>query len=186
MSVDAIYKDIETRMKKAVENFKTEISRLRTGRATPAILDGVRVEYYGTQVPLNQVANIAIPDASLIVIQPWDKTIIGEIERAIKKSGLGLNPQNDGNVIRLPIPPLSDERRKELVKIVKKFAEDARIAVRNIRRDGMEKVKRMGKDKEISEDERKRAEEKTQEITDKYVNEINKILASKEKEILEE
>ncbi len=181
-----VYKDLETRMKKSVETFKVEISRIRTGRATPAIFEGVKVEYYGTQVPLNQVASIVAPEARLIVIQPWDKTVIGEIEKAIRKSGLGLNPQSDGNIIRVVIPPLSEERRQDLIKLVRKLAEEARVAIRNIRRDGIDKVKTMEKNKEISEDERKKAEEKIQKITDEHIEEVNNILKAKEKEILEE
>ncbi len=181
-----VYKDLETRMKKSVETFKVEISRIRTGRATPAIFEGVKVEYYGTQVPLNQVASIVAPEARLIVIQPWDKTVIGEIEKAIRRSGLGLNPQSDGNIIRVVIPPLSEERRQDLMKLVRKLAEEARVAIRNIRRDGIDKVKTMEKNKEISEDERKKAEEKIQKITDEHIEEVNNILKAKEKEILEE
>ncbi len=181
-----VYKDLETRMKKSVETFKLEISRIRTGRATPAIFEGVKVEYYGTQVPINQVASIVAPEARLIVIQPWDKTVIGEIEKAIRKSGLGLNPQSDGNIIRVVIPPLSEERRQDLMKLVRKLAEEARVAIRNIRRDGIDKVKTMEKNKEISEDERKKAEEKIQKITDEHIEEVNNILKAKEKEILED
>ena len=184
--LNEVYKDVETRMKKSVENFKVEISRIRTGRATPAIFEGIKVEYYGTQVPINQVASIVAPEARLIVIQPWDKTAIGEIEKAIRKSGLGLNPQSDGNIIRVVIPPLSEERRQDLIKLVRKLAEEARVAIRNIRRDGIDKVKAMEKNKEISEDERKKAEEKIQDITNDNIEEVNKILKAKEKEILEE
>lgn len=184
--LDNVYREVESRMKKTVENFEREISRLRTGRATPYLLDGIKVEYYGSQVPINQIATIQIPDPSVILIQPWDKSVIGEIERAIKKAGLGLNPQSDGNVLRIPIPPLSEERRQELVKLVRKYAEDARVAIRNIRRDGVEQVKKMEKNKEISEDDSKKAEKKLQELHDKYIEEINKLVKNKEKEILEE
>ena len=181
--LSSIYDDISSRMKKTTENFKMEISRIRTGRATPALLDGVKVEYYGSQVPLNQIAGIAVPDPRLLVLQPYDKSVIGEIERAINKAGLGLNPMSDGNVIRIQIPMLSDERRAELVRLVRKLAEDARVAVRNIRRDGMEKVKALEKKKEISEDEAKDADKKIQEFTDKATEEINEILKKKEHEI---
>ncbi len=181
-----VYKDVETRMKKSVESFKVEIARIRTGRASPAIFEGIKVEYYGTQVPINQVASIVAPEARLIVIQPWDKTAIGEIEKAIRKSGLGLNPQSDGNIIRVVIPPLSEERRQDLIKLVRKLAEEARVAIRNIRRDGIDKVKTMEKNKEISEDDKKKAEERIQKITDEHIEEVNKILKTKEKEILEE
>jgi len=184
--VDKVYKEAEYRMKKTIENFEREISRLRTGRATPYLLDGVKVDYYGSQVPINQVATIQIPEASMIIIQPWDKSVIGEIERAIKKAGLGLNPQSDGNVLRIPIPPLSEERRQELIKIIRKYAEDARVAIRNIRRDGVEQVKKMEKNKAISEAESKKSEKHFQELHDKYIEEINKLVKNKEKEILEE
>ncbi len=184
--LDNVYKDVEFRMKKTVESFEKEISKLRTGRANPYLFDGIKVEYYGSQMPINQVATIQVPEASLIIIQPWDKSIMGEIERAIKKAGLGLNPQSDGNVIRIPIPPLSEERRQELVKLVRKYGEDARVAIRNIRRDGVEQVKKMEKGKVISEDDSKRAEKQLQDLHDKYIEEINKIAKNKEKEILEE
>ncbi|HOP32034.1 MAG TPA: ribosome recycling factor [Candidatus Hydrothermia bacterium] len=184
--IDKIYKDAELRMKKTTENFEREITHLRTGRASPYLLDGVKVDYYGTQVPINQIATIQIPEASLIIIQPWDKSIIGEIERAIKKTGLGLNPQSDGNVLRIPIPPLSEERRQELIKIVRKYAEDARVAIRNVRRDCVEQIKKLEKNKEISEDDSKKAEKHLQEIHDKFVEEINDLVKNKEKELLEE
>jgi len=183
--LEDIYKDLETRMSKSISAFQSEMARIRTGRATPALLDGVKVEYYGNQIPLQQIAGIMVPEPRLLVIQPWDKNAIGEIEKAIRKTGLGLNPINDGNVIRIPIPPLSDERRQDLIKLVKKLAEDARVAVRNIRRDGVEKVKTLEKNKEISEDERIKAENEIQKITDKFIKEINSLLEKKEKEILE-
>jgi ribosome recycling factor len=182
-TVNSICDDVTSRMKKTSENFKTEISRIRTGRASPVLLDGIRIDYYGQQIPLNQIAGIAVPEARLLVLQPYDKSAIPEIERAINKAGLGLNPRNDGNVIRIQIPMLSDERRGELVKLVRKLAEDARIAVRNIRRDGIEKVKALEKSKEISEDESKDADKKIQEITDNATDEINEILKNKEQEI---
>ena len=183
--LEEIYKDLETRMSKSINAFQSEMARIRTGRATPALLEGIKVEYYGSQVPLQQIAGIMVPEPRLLVVQPWDKNVIGEIEKAIRKTGLGLNPINDGNVIRIPIPPLSDERRQDLIKLVKKLAEDARVAVRNIRRDGVEKVKVMEKNKEVSEDERIKAENKIQKITDKFIEEINSLLEKKEKEILE-
>jgi ribosome recycling factor len=185
MNLEDIYKDLETRMSKSVNAFQSELARIRTGRATPALLEGVKVEYYGSQVPLQQIAGIMVPEPRLLVIQPWDKNAIGEIEKAIRKTGLGLNPINDGNVIRIPIPPLSDERRQDLIKLVRKLAEDARVAIRNIRRDGVDKVKTMEKNKEISEDERIKAENEIQKITDRFIEEINSLLEKKEKEILE-
>jgi ribosome recycling factor len=183
-ALDDTYKDIRHRMDVTVENFKKELTRIRTGRATPAILEGVKVEYYGTEVPLNQIAGIAVPEPRLLIVQPWDKSAIGEIERAIRKAGLGLNPMSDGNVIRIPIPALSEERRQDLIKLVRKLAEEARIAIRNVRRDGMDKVKTMEKNKEITEDEREMAEKGIQEITDDHIEEINNLLKKKEEEIM--
>lgn len=178
------YKDVSHRMDVTVENLRNELARIRTGRATPAILEGIKVEYYNTEVPLKQIAGIAVPEPRLLVVQPWDKSAIGQIEKAIRKSGLGLNPLSDGNVIRIPIPSLSEERRQELIKLVRKLAEEARIAIRNVRRDGIEKIKAMEKNKGITEDERSTAEKKVQEITDKHIKEINEILRKKEEEIL--
>ena len=183
-SLEETYQDVSHRMDVTVENFKRELARIRTGRATPAILEGVKVEYYGTEVPLNQIAGIAVPEPRLLVIQPWDKSAIGEIERAIRKAGLGLNPISDGNVIRIPIPALSEERRQDLIKLVRRLAEEARIAIRNVRRDGMDKVKTMEKNKEITEDERELAEKKIQEITDDHIEEVNNLLKKKEDEIM--
>ncbi len=183
--LDEIYADARRRMKKAVEALEGEFSRLRTGRATPAILEGIKVEAYGSVMPLNQVATISAPEPRLLVIQPWDQSIIGEIEKAILKSGIGLTPQVSKGVIRLPIPPLTEERRQELVKLAKKMAEDARVAIRNVRRDALDKVKQMEKNKEISEDERKAAEKEIQKITDEFIGKVNELLQKKEKEILE-
>ncbi|RKY99569.1 MAG: ribosome recycling factor [Candidatus Hydrothermota bacterium] len=185
MDLDAIYKDAETRMQKSVKAFKSELKHLKTGRATPALLEDLKIEYYGSQIEITKIASVVAPEPRLLVIQPWDKTVIGEIVKAIQKSGLGLNPQSDGNVVRVPIPPLSEDSRRQLVKLVGKLAEDARIAVRNIRRDAISKVKRMEKEKQISEDDRKRAEDKLNELTQKYTEEINKIAEAKEKEIME-
>ncbi len=173
-------------MKKAVESFKSEIAKIRTGRATPAILESIKVDYYGSRLPINQLASILIPEPRLLVVQPWDQNAIGEIEKAIKSSGLGLNPKVEKGVIKIPIPPLSEERRKELIKLVQKLAEDSRVAIRNIRRDGIEKAKSLEKEKKISEDDRKFAEKKIQELTDKYIAQIDELLKAKEKEILEE
>ncbi len=185
-SIEAILKDAETRMNKTLQTFKTEVLKIRTGRANPAILEGIRIDYYGTPVPLSQIATIASPEPRLLVVQPWDKNVIGEIEKAIRSSGLGLNPVNDGNVLKIPIPPLSEDRRRDLVKLVKKLAEEARIAIRNIRRDAIDHVKTLEKNKEISEDDRIRAEDKIQEIHDKYIKEINQASEKKEHEIMEE
>ncbi len=184
--MEKVYKDVEERMFKALSMFQTEISRLRTGRATPQLLDGIKVDYYGQRVPIKQIATISASDPSLLVIQAWDKTVVPAIDREIKKSGLGLNPRVDGNAIKVPIPPMSEERREELVKIVKKFAEDTRVAIRNIRRDGIEKIRRMEKDKEISEDDKDRGESEIQKLTDKYIESVNESALKKEKDIMEE
>ena len=177
--------DAEGRMKKAVEIVRDEFARIRTGKATTALLDGVRVDYYGTMTPLKQVANISTPDAHSISVQPWEKSMLGPIEKAILNGNLGLNPVNDGNIVRVPIPPLNEERRRELVKLVKKFAEDGKIAVRNVRRDAIEHLKKAEKDEHLSEDERKREEQEAQKLTDKHVKEIDGLVAQKEKEIME-
>jgi ribosome recycling factor len=171
-------------MEKAVEVFREELKTLRTGRASLGILDPVRVDYYGNPTPLNQVANLSVPDPTLIVIQPWDPTLIQAIEHGIQKANLGLNPMNDGKVIKLPVPPPTEERRKELVKIAHDFAERARTAVRNVRRDGNEELRRMEKNKEISEDELHRGLDEIQRLTDAHIEEIGTIVSAKEKEIL--
>ncbi len=183
--VKEILKNAEDRMKKAVEVVRDELVKVRTGKATTALLDGIKVEYYGSMVPLNQTANVSTPDVHTIAVQPWEKSMIGPIEKAILNANLGLNPINDGNIIRVPIPPLNEERRRELVKLVKKFGEDGKIAVRNVRRDAIEHLKKSEKQEHFSEDERKRGEEEVQKLTDKYVKEIDHLLALKEKEIME-
>ena len=178
------FNEIESKMDKTIEVLKQNLSEVRAGRANPAILNKVSVEYYGTQTPINQVAGISVPEARLIVIQPWDISILKEIERAILASDIGINPNNDGKVIRLAFPELTEERRKELVKDIKKTAEDSKVAVRAIRRDGMDKAKAMQKNSEITEDELRNAEDTIQKLTDKKIEEIDKIIAEKEKEIL--
>ncbi|MDR3139308.1 MAG: ribosome recycling factor [Treponema sp.] len=175
----------EERMKKTAANLKEGFGSLRTGRASASLFDKIKVDYYGDKSPLNQVANISIPEARLIVIQPWDKGLIGEIEKAIRSSELSLNPSNDGKVIRIAIPPLTEERRKELVKIAKNQAEQSRVAVRNIRRDGNEELKKLLKDGELTEDEERAASEELQKLTDNYIAKVNQILEEKEKEIME-
>jgi ribosome recycling factor len=185
MSASQIKKDANHRMKKSVENIQNEFNKIRTGRATPALLDTVKVEYYGTVVPLAQASTISIPEPRLIAIQPWDKNMIPEIEKAILKSELGLTPSNDGTFVRLPIPQLSEERRNDLVKLVKKFAEEGRIAIRNVRRDANDHLKKLQKDHEMSEDELSIELDDTQEMTDKHIKEIDELLEKKEKEILE-
>jgi len=172
-------------MDKALEVLRDELRSLRTGRATLAILDPVRVDYYGTPTPLNQVANLGVPDANLLIIQPWDPTLIPAIEHAIQKANLGLNPMNDGKIVKLPVPPPTQERRRELVKVAHEYAERARTAVRNVRREANDELKQMEKGKTISEDELRRGLEEVQKLTDERVEEINKTVASREKEILE-
>lgn len=173
------------RMDKTIAALKEEYKTLRTGRASASLFDRVRVDYYGTPTPLNQVSTISVPEARSIVIQPFDKSLIGEIEKAIQKSELGLNPSNDGKVIRISIPPLTAERRKELVKQAKATAENSRVAIRNIRRDGNDDLKKQQKEGLLTEDGLKTAETDLQKATDKYIQEINKILEDKEKEIME-
>ena len=178
------YTSLEEKMKKSVSVYEENLAEVRAGRANPSILNKIKVDYYGVPTPINQVAGISVPEARLIVIQPWDLGILKEIEKEILKSDIGINPNNDGKVIRLNFPELNEERRKELVKEVKKMAEEAKIAVRAIRRDAIENYRKMQKDSEITEDELKTAEEDVQKITDKNVNEIDKILENKEKEII--
>jgi ribosome recycling factor len=175
----------EERMKKTILSLKDGFGSLRTGRASAALFDKIKVDYYGDKSPLNQVANISIPEARLIVIQPWDKALIGEIEKAIRSSELSLNPSNDGKVIRIAIPPLTEERRKELVKIAKNQAEQSRVAVRNIRRDGNDELKKQLKEGELTEDEERTAGEELQKLTDNYITRVNQVLEDKEKEIME-
>jgi ribosome recycling factor len=184
-SVKDVEANLKTRMEKAISDLQHEMASIRTGRASLGILDHIRVDYYGTPTPLNQIANLHVPEPSLITIQPWDVSQIGPIEKSIRASDLGLNPANDGKVIRLPIPPLTEERRKELVKRLHNVAEDHRVAVRNIRRDGNEAVKKLLKDKKVSEDEDKRAHDEIQKMTDGYMQKLDAAAKVKEKEILE-
>ncbi len=176
--------EAKKRMEKSVKAFQSEIARVRTGRASVALLDGIKVDYYGSSMPINQLATITVAEARLIIIQPWDPSAIKAIEKAIQKSDLGLTPVNDGKVIRISVPPLTEERRKELVKIVRKMAEDARVAVRNIRRDILDDLKKMKKDGEISEDDFYRAQDQIQKITDEHIEKIDKILEAKQEEIM--
>lgn len=178
------YKDIEEKMEKAINNLLDKFAEIRAGRANPAILNKVKIDYYGTPTPINQVAGISVPEARLIVIQPWDVSVLKEIERAILTSDIGINPNNDGKVIRLVFPELNEERRKELVKDIKKMAEDSKVGVRAARRDGIDEVKSKQKDGEITEDELKQAENEIQKLTDKKIEEIDKIVEAKEKEIM--
>ncbi|MEN9683684.1 MAG: hypothetical protein RLZZ427_1435 [Pseudomonadota bacterium] len=176
--------DLERRMKGAVESLKGDLSGLRTGRANTALLDPITVEVYGSHMPLNQVATVSAPEPRLLSVQVWDKSNVTPVEKAIRSAGLGLNPINDGNNIRLPIPDLTEERRKELAKLASKYAENARIAIRNVRRDGMEALKADEAKKEISEDDRKRAEADVQKLTDEQIKACDEAAAAKEKEIL--
>lgn len=175
----------EEKMKKAVETLKQEFATVRAGRANPHILDKVMVDYYGVPTPIPQLASITVPEARMIVIQPWEARMLKEIEKAIQKADLGVNPANDGKVIRLIFPELTEERRKELVKQVKKMAEDAKVAIRNIRREAIDEYKKMKKNNEITEDDLKDAEEDVQKLHDKYIEQIEKLLSAKEKEIME-
>ncbi|HHW32092.1 MAG TPA: ribosome recycling factor [Clostridiaceae bacterium] len=179
------YKPTEERMKKTIAVLKSELAGLRAGRANPALLDKISVDYYGVPTPINQLGSINVPEARVIVIQPWDIKVLKDIEKAIQKSDLGINPINDGKVIRLVFPVLTEERRKELTKIVKKHGEDSKVAIRSIRRDAIEQFKSMKKKSEISEDDLKVAEKDIQNLTDKYIAEIDKIVEAKEKEIME-
>jgi ribosome recycling factor len=184
-SVKEIDAHLKTRMEKALADLQHEMATIRTGRASVSILDHIRVDYYGTPTPLNQVANLHVPEPSLITIQPWDVSQIGPIEKAIRSSDLGLNPGNDGKLIRLPIPPLTEERRKELVKRLHGVAEHHRVSVRGIRRDGNEAVKKLAKDKKITEDDDKKAHDEIQKLTDAYMQKIDLASKTKEKDILE-
>ena len=184
-SVKEVEANLRTRMEKALTDLQHEMASIRTGRASLGILDHIRVDYYGTPTPLNQLANLHVPEPALITIQPWDVTQIGPIERAIRVSDLGLNPANDGKIIRLPIPPLTEERRKELVKRLHGVAEHHRVSLRNIRRDANEASKKLLKDRKITEDEDKRAHDEIQKLTDGYMEKIDQAARTKEKEILE-
>ena len=183
--MEALVRETATRMERSIESFRKDLGKVRTGRASFSLLDGVKVDYYGTPTPLQQVGTLSVPESRLITITPWDAKMIGPIEKAIQASGLGLNPASDGKVVRIPIPPLTEERRKELAKVVRKMAEDARVAVRNVRREAIEKLKDREKKKEISEDDVKRGQDRIQKETDASVKKIDDILKTKEQEILE-
>ena len=184
MSTADIKKNAEAKMVKSIEAFKSELQKIRTGRAHPGILDQVQVDYYGSMVPISQVANVSLLDARTISVQPWEKGMGAKIEKAIRESDLGLNPSSQGDLIRVPMPPLSEERRKDLVKLTKGTAEDAKVAVRNLRRDANEHAKKLLKDKAISEDEERRSLDEMQKLTDRTIADIDKLLAAKEAEIL--
>ena len=178
------YSKFEEKMKKSISVFEENLAEIRAGRANPTILNKITVDYYGTPTPINQLAGISVPEARMIVIQPWDASILKEIEKEILKSDIGINPNNDGKVIRLVFPELNEERRKEIVKDIRKMAEETKVAVRSIRRDAIDEAKNMQKNSEISEDELKGAEDQIQKLTDKHVEEIDKILEKKEKEVM--
>jgi ribosome recycling factor len=183
--IESTLEETKDRMGKTITDLKNELKRVRTGRASLSLLDGIRVDYYGTQTQLNQMASLSVPESRLIVIQPWDVSAIKEIEKAILKSDLGLTPSSDGKLIRISIPPLTEERRKELVKVVSKMCEEHKIATRNIRRDSNELLKGFKKDGDISEDDSFKAQDSVQKVTDEYINRIDEIYKNKEKEILE-
>jgi ribosome recycling factor len=183
--IDDVYNDLKERMEKAVQALGRSFTKIRTGRATPALLDGLTADYYGTATPLPQMASVTAPEPRLLLIQPWDAQAMGEIEKAILKSELGLTPQNDGKVIRIAIPPLTQERRKDLSKLVRKNAEETKVALRNIRRDANELLKNLKKDKEISEDDLSRAEAQVQKITDDFIKQADAAAGTKEKEIMD-
>jgi ribosome recycling factor len=183
--MEALVKDTSGKMARSIEAFRKELGKIRTGRASFSLLDGIKVDYYGTLTPLQQVGTLSVPESRLITITPWDAKLVGPIEKAIQASGLGLNPSSDGKIVRIPIPPLTEERRKDLVRVVKKMAEDARIAVRNTRRESIERIKDREKKKEISEDEMKRGQDRVQKETDVYIKKIDEILKTKEQEIME-
>ena len=183
--IDEIFQETKENMGKTVEALKRELQRIRTGRASLSVLDGIKVDYYGTPTPLNQMATLAVPESRLITIQPWDASVIKDIEKAILKSDLGLTPSNDGKILRISIPPLTEERRKELVKVIHKMCEDHKVTARNIRRDSNDLLKSLKKDGDISEDEAFRSQDEVQKITDEHIKLIDECYSEKEKEILE-
>ena len=183
--IDEIISDAEVRMGKSIDSLHTELAKIRTGRAHPSLLDQIHVDYYGANTPINQVANVSVEDSRTLVVTPWEKDMVSKVEKAIMGSDLGLNPATAGTVIRIPMPPLTEERRRDLVKVVKQEAEQARVAIRNIRRDANGDFKDLLKEKEISEDEERKAEERIQKLTDSFVGKIDKILADKEAELME-
>jgi ribosome recycling factor len=183
--LDDVYHEVDHKMERSLAALRKELSRIRTGRATLALLEGIDVDYYGTTTPLNQMATLAAPESRLLTIQPWDKSQVGLIEKAIQRSDLGLTPMNDGMIIRLAIPPLTTERRKDLVKKVKKIGEDVKVALRNVRREGNETLKDLEKTKDISQDDLRRGQEQVQKITDRFISQVDDVLNAKEHEILE-
>jgi ribosome recycling factor len=180
-----VHADLEKKMKASLDAFRKELNSIRTGRASLSILDSISVPYYGVPTPLNQVATLSVPESRLITIQPWDSSVMSEVEKAILKSDLGLTPTSDGRVIKIPIPPLTEERRKQLVRLVKKLGEDSKVAVRNIRRDGNDEFKILEKDRKISEDDLRRAQDQVQKLTDRYIAMVDQVSTQKEKEVME-
>lgn len=185
MSIADIRKTTQGKMEQSIATFKNQLGRIRTGRANPALLDTVQVEYYGQHVPISQVANVSLLDARTISVQPWERDMGAKIEKAIRESDLGLNPANMGDLIRVPMPPMSEERRREMTKLVRSEGENAKIAVRNLRRDANDSVKKLVKDKEVSEDDQKRSEADIQKLTDKFIGEIDTLVEAKEKDVME-
>ncbi len=183
--VDKIYKDVDGKMKKSIEHLKKDLNSIRTGRASVSLLEGINVDYYGEPTPLNQMATISVPESRLLTIQPWDPTLLEKVEKAILQSDLGLTPSNDGKIIRVSVPMLTEERREQLVKLVKKIAEESKVAVRNIRREGNESLKAMEKSKDISQDDYHKAMDRVQKITDGFVTDVDEIINGKEQEIME-
>jgi ribosome recycling factor len=182
--MDQTVKEAKEKMQKSIDTFASEIAKVRTGKATTALLDGVKVEYYGNLTPLSKMANVSVLDAHTLSVTPWDKGVTSAIEKAILAADLGLNPRSDGTNIKVPIPPLTEERRKEMVKLVKKFSEDCKIAIRNVRRDANEHIKKKEKEKKITEDERKKLEDEVQKITNDFIKKVDDMVANKEKEIM--
>ncbi len=182
--INELFKDTDHRMSMSVEHIRTEFAGLRSGRASSALVEGIKVDYYGNPTPLNQLANISVPEPRLIVVQPWDKNVVAEVEKSIMAADLGLNPVNEGGVLRIPIPALTEERRQDLVRHVHKLAEEGRVSIRNVRRDANEQIKKAEKDHELSEDNSKRAQENVQELTDKYINQIDELVKMKEEDIM--
>lgn len=185
MDVKEILSSTKDQMEKSLEFTKGQLAKVRTGRATASLVDGVRVDYYGQQTPVSQIASVSVPDARTIVLQPWDRATLSAIEKAIQQADLGFNPQNDGNIIRIPVPPLTEERRKEFVKMCKKFAEEGKVAVRNVRRDQMDALKKGEKDKNLTEDDRKWGETEIQKITDEFIKKVDDVLDHKEKDLMD-
>ena len=184
-TIEDVLADAEYRMGQSIEAMRRDISTLRTGRATPALIEDLPVDYYGSPTPLKQIASISAPDARAIMVQPWDKQALRDIERSLTQSEMGFNPSNDGNVITVPIPPLTQERRQEMVRLLKRKAEDSKVAVRNVRRDGVDSLRKMERDKEISQDENRRSQDALQKTTDAHVKSIDEVAAAKEAEIME-